>query len=107
MTELVGKEVTRGCPAEPHQDGLTGFDDFPRELAGQWGPLPLNPSVHEVNEIARARQRFEYSRKDPWWLTRASIPLASSIVRGVGESGAHAARPGGAPRCRQRAGDAA
>lgn len=84
MTELVGKEATRGCPAEPHQAGPTAFSDFPRELAGRWGPLPLNPSVHEVNEIARARQRFEYSRKDPWWLTRAGIPLASSIVRGVG-----------------------
>lgn len=75
------------CPIAPavSQSHSSAADlSLPRQLAGQWGPLPMNPTVREVNETARAQGRFASLRHDPLWITRGSIPLASSVVRGVG-----------------------
>ncbi|WP_324612916.1 MULTISPECIES: cytochrome P450 [Mycobacteroides] len=47
------------------------------------GPLPPNPSVGEVSRLAREFRKGA-QRKDPFWLTRGSVPLLSGAVRGLG-----------------------
>ncbi|NGX10527.1 cytochrome P450 [Mycobacteroides franklinii] len=88
MTGLPGKQSTGTCPAGPlastEIQSPAVVAGLPRLLAGKWGPLPMNPTVHEVNEIAKTHGRFESRGRDPWWITRGGIPLASSIARGVG-----------------------
>lgn len=48
------------------------------------GPLPTNPTVGEVNQRAKDAGRGAVRRKDPYWLTRVSVPLLSGAVRGLG-----------------------
>lgn len=97
----LGSTAAGTCPVENHlgaqtQSPATG-QGIPRELAGPWGPLPMNPTVCEVNEIARTQGRFASLRHDPWWMTRAGIPPAASAVRGVGSSALTPPGPVGRP----------
>ncbi|BAY00323.1 putative cytochrome P450 [Mycobacteroides stephanolepidis] len=70
---------------------------LPRELAGDWGPLPINPTVREVNAIGRRHGKSAPHRHDPWRITRAGIPLAASAVRGVGSPALTPPGPVGRP----------
>lgn len=79
---------TDACPFEASAGTQSRAIDvsLPRELTGDWGPLPLNPTVREVNEIGRRHGGSTFGRHDPWRITRAGIPLAASAVRGVGRA---------------------
>lgn len=94
------ESVNGVCPMEgpaAQIESTPAIVGLPRELAGAWGPLPLNPTVAEVTEIGRARGKFAALRHDPLWIARGSIPLASSIVRGVGSPSLTPPGPVGLP----------
>lgn len=102
MTQAPLSEVTAGvcpigAPTPTQTRGPAAVEGLPRELAGRWGPLPMNPTVREVNEIARIQRRFESVRQDPWWITRGGIPVVSSIARGVGSPALSPPGPVGHP----------
>ncbi|WP_264923005.1 cytochrome P450 [Mycobacteroides chelonae] len=93
------ENTTDACPFEASAGTQSRAIDvsLPRELTGDWGPLPLNPTVREVNEIGRRHGGSTFGRHDPWRITRAGIPLAASAVRGVGRAALTPPGPVGRP----------
>jgi cytochrome P450 len=66
----------------PHIGALEA--PLPGALAGGYGPLPPNPTVRQIRSVNAAAERWAGIKRDPYWLTRGSIPTVSASVRGLG-----------------------